>query len=115
MIDVLFWEAASEDYKRLDGSQRKWVEEAIKRCAKADGQIGEPLANTSIAKLHGCKKLKNQRLGLRIVFRVNVQDGLDVIEIIFIGKREDFIVYQDAGKRLQSISEKMAEWTNFPI
>jgi hypothetical protein len=37
-------EAAIEIYKRLDGSQKKWVEEAIERCAIADGQLGESLA-----------------------------------------------------------------------
>jgi len=106
MIAVQFLKEAQEDYDALDGSQKKWVEVSVERLKVRGGEIGEPLYKSPIADLRGCKKLKNNNLGLRIVFRVISPGQCDIIEIIVVGKREDLEVYQTAGKRLQAIRDK---------
>lgn len=51
-------------------------------------------------KLIDCKKLKHQKLGLRIIFKES-ELGIDIIEIVAIGKRDDKEVYDIAVKRLE--------------
>ena len=106
MITVQFLKEAQEDYDALDGSQKKWVEEAVERLKVRGGEIGEALHKSPIADLRGCKKLKNNSLRLRIVFRVVSPGQCEIIEIIVVGMRKDSEVYQTAGKRLQAIHEK---------
>ena len=106
MIAVQFLKEAQEDYDALDGSQKKWVEESVERLKVRGGEIGEPLYKSPIADLRGCKKLKNNNLGLRIVFRVISPGQCEIIEIIVVGMRKDSEVYQTAGKRLQAIYDK---------
>ena len=112
MLPLRVYQKAQSDYHQLDGSQKKWVKIAIERCVKANGQIGDLLSNTGKAKLHGCKKLKNNKLGLRIIFRINKQGDVEIIEIIAIDRREDYKVYIEAEKRLQDIISMLAEWTD---
>ncbi len=57
---------------------------------------GEPLRGD----LKGCKKLKRKKAGLRVIFR-EAKFGIEIIEIIAIGKWEDAIVYSIATKRLE--------------
>lgn len=107
MITVQFLKEAQEDYDALDGSQKKWVEAVVERLKVRGGEIGEPLHKSPIADLRGCKKLKNNSLGLRIVFRVISPGQFEVIEIIVVGMRKDSEVYQTAGKRLEEIKDKI--------
>lgn len=50
-------------------------------------------------KLADCRKLKHKKLGLRVVFRQS-DLGIEIIEIIVVGKRDDEEVYQLAERRL---------------
>jgi mRNA interferase RelE/StbE len=43
--------------------------------------------------------LKHQRLGLRVIFRKS-QAGIEIIEIVTVGKREDEEAYEIAAERL---------------
>ena len=106
MMKVNFLKEAQEDYDALDGSQKKWVEAAVERLKVRGGEIGEPLHKSPTDALRGCKKLKNNSLGLRIVFRVLSSGECEIIEIIVIGKRSDSEVYHTADKRLQAIHDK---------
>ena len=45
------------------------------------------------------KKMKHQKLGLRIVMR-DIDNQPTIIEIVAIGKRERSTVYKNAEKRL---------------
>jgi len=112
MLQLRVLKKAQDDFHRLDGSQKKWVKIAVERCVKANGQIGELLSNTEKASLHGCKKLKSKKLGLRIVFRISKQGDIEIIEIIAIDKREDYKVYIEAEKRLNDIISMLTEWTD---
>ena len=115
MPRLRFLKEAYEDYLALDGSQKKWVRAALERLEIRGAEIGESLGHHEVANLHGYKKLKNRKLGLRIIFRENKADEIEVIEIIVIGKRADMDVYRIAGKRVQTISDTFAElarWIN---
>jgi mRNA interferase RelE/StbE len=106
MATVRFLREAQEDYEKLDGSQKKWVTAAVHRLEKRGGEIGEVLHKSAFADLRGYKKLKNNHHGLRLVFRENTTDELEIIEIIVIGKREDFEVYRTAGKRIADLQDQ---------
>jgi mRNA interferase RelE/StbE len=106
MATVRFLKEAQEDYERLDGSQKKWVAAAVHRLEERGGEIGEALGKSASADLRGYKKLKNNQNGLRIIFRENTSGQLEIIEIIVIGKREDFEVYRTAGKRIAEIQDQ---------
>jgi mRNA interferase RelE/StbE len=91
----IFTEFSRADYYSLDGSQKKQVLKSVAKI-EADGMsAGQPLHGI----LRDCRKLKHKKLGLRIVFRES-SHGIEIIEIVTIGKREDDEVYEIAAKRL---------------
>jgi mRNA interferase RelE/StbE len=49
--------------------------------------------------LWDCRKLKHKKLGLRVIFRQS-SEGIEIIEIVVIGKREDDEAYKTAIERL---------------
>ena len=51
--------------------------------------------------LSGCRKLKNKKMGLRIVFR-EANGKIEVIQIVAIGKRDKKEVYTTAENRMKS-------------
>lgn len=59
-------------------------------------QAGQPL----YGKLINCRKLKNKKLGLRIVFRQD-KNYIRIINIVTIGERRRNKVYKEAEKRLE--------------
>jgi mRNA interferase RelE/StbE len=90
-----FTEFSKADYKSLDGSQKKQILKSLTKI-EADGiNAGRPLHGI----LRDCRKMKHKKLGLRIVFRQSAI-GIEIIEIVVIGKREDDEVYEIAAKRL---------------
>ncbi|HEY5466662.1 MAG TPA: addiction module toxin RelE [Clostridia bacterium] len=114
MAELRFLRAACDDYERLDHSRQLWVDAALLRLRDRGAEIGERLAKTRIADLHGLKKLKNNKLGLRLIFRV-CADNVEIIEILVIGKREDFAVYKEVEKRLKQMMDRLKTsgiWTN---
>jgi mRNA interferase RelE/StbE len=83
------------DFKKLDGSQKKQILKSFRKIEKQGMNAGQQLHG----KLSDCRKLKHKTLGLRVVFRQS-QSGIEIIEIVVIGKREDNDVYSIAEKRL---------------
>jgi mRNA interferase RelE/StbE len=97
MTYSLSWtEASKSDYASLDGSQRVFVDKGLDRIRVRGMQAGARL-NGDLAE---CNKLKNNKLGLRIIFR-QIDQKIEVIEIVVIGKRSDLQVYKEAQKRLR--------------
>lgn len=92
---LIFFDGAKDDYKNLDGSQRIQVDKAIQKIKENGMQIGEELTGN----LAGCRKIKQKRLGLRIVFRQSA-DSIEIIEIVAIGKRDKKKVYTDSFSRI---------------
>ena len=101
-----FIKQAAEDYKALDGSQRKIVYKAIKRILinplpNTEGGYGKPLGNQSNSSLAGLMKIKLKSSGLRIVYKLEKHE--DNVLIIIIGARADSKVYKEAEKRMKDL------------
>lgn len=73
----------------------------MKRLKIRDSEIGKRLNNTNYSKLAGFKELKNQKLGVRLIFKPTKDDQIETIEIVAIGKRDDEKVFLTAEKRRQ--------------
>lgn len=106
MYKLSFIKKAIEDYKSLDGSQRKVVDKAINKIMlnplpNTEGGYGKPLRNQNSSELAGLLKIKIKNVGIRIVYKLIRQD--DVILIIIIGARADSKVYKEAEKRLKNL------------
>jgi len=91
----LFTELSRVDYSELDGSQKKQVLKSLTKIEKNGMNAGQPLHG----KLWDCRKLKHRKLGLRVIFRQS-EVGIEIIEIVVVGKREDDEVYEIAADRL---------------
>lgn len=93
-----FWEEAKVEYEKLDGSQLVFVKKGLKRIKAFGLNCGNPLHG----KLEGYRKLKNRKMGLRIIFGQDPQTkNIQIIDIIAIGKRKRSEVYNDAFSRIQ--------------
>lgn len=103
-----FIKEAIEDYKSLDGSQKKIVDKALKRILlnplpNTEGGYGKPLSNLSNSKLSGLMKIKLKSSGLSIVYKLENLD--DEVLIIIIGARAESKVYKDAFKRVAKLED----------
>jgi len=92
---VKFTEASRNDLSKLDGSQRVQILKSLTKIEANGMKTGQPLHGN----LWDCRKLKHKRLGLRVVFRQSSL-GVEIVEIVVVGKREDSEVYAEAAKRL---------------
>lgn len=95
MHQIEWTEYSKEDYDNLDGSQKVFVDKALNRIKLHGMDTGQPLHGA----LAQCNKLKNRKMGLRIIFR-EVQGKFEVIQIVVIGKRDKNAVYKIAENRL---------------
>lgn len=86
---------AIRDLESLDNSQRLHVRKSLVKLEQQGGQVGEPLRG----KLAGCRKLKHRKLGLRVIFR-ETEQGVEIIEVVAIGKRSDEEIYRIAEARI---------------
>lgn len=98
-FEVVFIEEALEDYQKLDGSQRKYVDIALAKIEERADELGEDLTKKNDSNLIGCKKIKFKKIGIRIVFRI-IGSKAEIAEIIAIGRRDKNEVYKKASKRL---------------
>lgn len=96
MHEIEWTDYSRDDYDNLDGHQKVFVDKAIDRIRLKGMQAGDKLHGN----LAGCNKMKNKKMGLRIIFK-EVDGQVQVIQIIIIGKREEKKVYKDAAKRLK--------------
>lgn len=94
---VVFTEDASADFRVLDGSIKKLVATQLKKL-EASPHLGQPLGNMRGFDLTGYYKLYAVRKSIRVVYRI-VKNEV-VVEVVGIGKREDFEVYADVARRL---------------
>ena len=83
------------DYLALDGSQKAQILKSFKKIEEHGMSVGQELHG----KLWDCKKLKHKKLGLRVIFRQS-DLGIEIIEIVAVGKRSDSEVYSIAEQRL---------------
>jgi len=97
-VDIKFIPEAEKDYKSLDGSIKKLVNEKIDDL-KDDAYIGEELGNKNNIDLSGYYKIYVAKKKYRIIYRI-VKEEVEIIEIWGIGKRDKLEVYKDVGKRI---------------
>lgn len=100
-FDIVFIEDAKEDYRKLDGSQKKFVDIALAKIEFRADELGNELTKKNDSNLIGCRKIKFRKIGIRIVYRI-VGEQAEIAEIISIGKRGNNEVYKNAAKRLRN-------------
>lgn len=93
---------AVRDFDRLDGSVKKEVARKIDALSE-NPFLGKPLGNRMGMDLTGFFKLYAVRKKFRIVYRL-MDDRLEVIEIVGIGKREKEEIYKLIYKRMNELS-----------
>jgi len=102
MWKVVYLKDALEDLKKLDKSRRLQVVKKINQVALNplpinEGGYGEPLGNFSAARLSGFCKIKLRKSGIRVVYRLEVNNNEMII--IVVSARADNEVYLTAKKR----------------
>ena len=95
MYQIEWTEYSKNDYTKLDGSQKIFVDKALNRIKLRGMSAGQPLHGS----LALCNKLNNKKMGLRVIFR-EVQGKVEVVQIVVIGKRDNETVYKVAENRL---------------
>ena len=95
MYQLEWTQYSKEDYEQLDGSQKIFVNKALDRIKLRGMEAGQSLHGD----LAQCNKLKNKKMGLRIIFR-EVEGTIQVIQIVAIGKRDKEKIYKMAEERL---------------
>ncbi|BBM16379.1 MULTISPECIES: type II toxin-antitoxin system RelE family toxin [Enterococcus] len=92
---IKYTSASKKDYEKLDNSQKLQIRKSLKKIEEFGLDTGQPLRG----KLADCKKMKHKKLGLRVIFKQS-DLGIEIIEIVVIGKRNEKEVYREAEKRL---------------
>lgn len=100
---VEFSNAAIEDIKKMDNSQRIVVLKAIRKVAlnplpQTEGGYGKPLGNKAGNDLTGYFKIKFKKIGIRVVYKI-VREK-DIMRIIVVSTRTDDECYNVAQKRI---------------
>ncbi|PKH09729.1 type II toxin-antitoxin system RelE/ParE family toxin [Planomicrobium sp. MB-3u-38] len=95
MYQLEWTQYSKEDYDQLDGSQKIFINKALDRIKLRGMEAGQSLHGN----LAQCNKLKNKKMGLRIIFR-EAEGTIQVIQIVAIGKRDKEKIYKMAEERL---------------
>ena len=98
-MNIQFIPEAVKDYKSLDGSVKKLVNEQIEKL-KENPFAGEALGNKNNIDLTGFYKLYLAKKSYRIVYKI-LKNEIEVIEIWGIGKRDKMEIYRNIGVRNQ--------------
>jgi mRNA interferase RelE/StbE len=94
--DVHLIEEAKKDFKQLDNSQKIPVAKQLKRL-EINPYKGKPLGKKFGIDLTGYYKLYVLKKQIRIIY--TVVEKKVMVEVISIGKREEFAAYKDACQR----------------
>lgn len=104
---VTYLPEAVKDLAALTGNQRILVAKAITKVSHNplpdyDGGYGKPLGNRAGNDLTGFLKIKLQRAGLRVVYKL-IQTEAEML-VVVIGARADEEVYATAQRRAEKHS-----------
>lgn len=88
----------------VESALKEWRKLAPQLREQFKAKLGERLRNPhmSSARLHGmpdCYKIKLRAIGYRLVYQVD--DGVLLVTVVAVGKRDKGMVYSIAGKRLK--------------
>lgn len=99
---VVFLPEASDDLKRLDGAIRPQILKGIRKVSRnplpdSSGGYGKPLGNQSGTDLSGFMKIKFKKIGIRVVYKIEMVES--IMKIIIISARADDQVYEETEAR----------------
>ena len=102
MWQVELIDEAKKDLKKLDHSVQMRVLKSLVKVssnpkAKSDGGYGSPLGNMAGNDLTGLFKIKLRDAGIRIVYKLLIDDS--TMKVIIIAARTDMEVYKEAARR----------------
>ncbi|WP_282191648.1 type II toxin-antitoxin system RelE family toxin [Adlercreutzia caecimuris] len=89
-------EDARKEYRKLDGSTKRFVDVGLRKLEERADELGAPLRGA----LAGCKKLKWRDAGIRLVFRILDGGTVEIVETVAIGRRDKDAVCKIAEGRL---------------
>ena len=89
---------SNEDFNKLDGSIKKYVLKKL-ILLETNPFLGKPLGNKAGLDLTGYYKLYVFKKKIRIIYEL--KDNELIVNIISIGKREDFTAYLQAYLRIK--------------
>lgn len=95
--EIKFHPMALKEFLELDGSIKKLVKKQLDKLKTAP-LLGEELGNKNGYDLSGYRKMYACKKQIRIVY--SVVENVLLVNIIAIGKREDFEVYKTASERV---------------
>ena len=99
---VEFLDEALNDLRKLNGSVKLQVLKGIRKVSQNplptnQGGYDKPLGSKSSSNLTGLLKIKFRDLGLRVVYKTEIVNG--IMKIIIISARSDDEVYKQAALR----------------
>lgn len=99
---IEFLEEAQNDLRKLDGSAKAQVLKGIRKVSQNplpanEGGYGKPLGSKSSSNLTGLLKIKFRDLGIRVVYKTEIVNG--IMKVIIISARSDDEVYKQAVLR----------------
>jgi mRNA interferase RelE/StbE len=102
--EIKYTHEAVHDLQDLDHSQQIQVLKAIRKVSvnplpSTQGGYGKPLGNQSTAHLAGYLKIKLARLGIRVVYKLEIVN--EIMKIVIISVREDEKVYKILEERIK--------------
>jgi len=100
---IEFIPEAEKDFAGLDGSMKRDISRRIDDLAE-NPYLGKPLGNKFGVNLTGFYKLYAGKKKYRIVYRL-LSKGIEIIEIIGIGKREKEEIYRLVAGRLKDFKQ----------
>ena len=97
-MNILFIPEAVKEYKSLDGSIKKLVNQKIDMLEE-NPFLGEALGKKDNIDLTGYYKIYVAKKSYRIVYRI-IKHKIEIIEIWGIGKRDKMEIYKNISKRI---------------
>ena len=103
MWTLIIHEAAEKDFEKLAGNELIQVRRALDKIlinplSEKDGGYGKPLGRIRDIDLTGYFKVKLQKLGKRIVYKI--ENDVLIVVVIAVGPRANLEVYRTAAKRI---------------
>ena len=92
-FEIVFAKDAAKEWEKLDGSIKKQFSGILKRRAEQPR-----IPSAALSGMADCYKIKLREAGYRLIYQVN--DGLIVITVIAVGRRDKSAVYQQAKRLL---------------
>ena len=100
-MDIQLIPEAQKEYKNLDGSLKKIVDDKFEDLEENPYYLGELLGNKNNIDLTGYYKIYFNKKKHRIVYRITEDENkIEIVEIWGIGKKDKMEIYKDVEKRI---------------